>query len=190
MKKFLYLLFAGAAAMTQVSCNSEACKDADCGSKGECVDIVGEPVCVCRNGWEQDANGRCEIRATAKFAGVWSVTESCTDNVSGQTFPATYNITITESGSDTTRIVMANFGGTTCVGGTQVLVTAVAADNLFSVDAGPFCPDPAQNFSGQNFTGQGTISADRKTITGNYTLTFTDQGTNFSYTCTYTATKQ
>ncbi|MCF8258204.1 MAG: hypothetical protein K9J06_11655 [Flavobacteriales bacterium] len=83
--------------MSFSACETDACKDVNCGTNGTCVD--GD--CVCDTGYEGVS---CQTEERTKFIGSYSVTEACT---SGN---YTYSLTVTTSATGVDKIVAQNFG--------------------------------------------------------------------------------
>ncbi len=188
MNKKLNLLATVLTVFVLAGCNTEACKDTDCGTEGTCQDILGTAVCVCNTGYEQNVDGKCETRVTAKFVGTWKMTENITDLVTNAVTPNyQYNITITESAQDISRLIMDGFGDVVCANNNKAVVNATAADDKFVVDAGPYCPDGT--FTGYTFANTDATIAGT-TITGKYDVSWVDNGTTYSYRVTYSAVKQ
>lgn len=148
---------AAIATIGMTSCEVDACKDVDCGLYGECVD--GD--CVCDAGYE---GVDCDTQERAKFISTYSVSESCT---SGN---YTYSITITNSSTDVTKVIIGNFGDF----GVDIVAT-VSGSGLTIAN---------QTVGGGTFSGSGQLSGNILTLT--YTVT---AGTD-SDSCTMTCTKQ
>jgi hypothetical protein len=141
MKQFKRSLLALAAVFTlALGACTDPCADADCGTYGSCTVVGEEGICLCTNGYEQNADGKCEVRSTAKFAGLWRATETCNDIVNGGSFNFTYDVTITESAPEVTRIIMAGLGDLTCANNTKVAPEAtIEAETSLSINANTYC---------------------------------------------------
>ncbi len=90
MKTRLFQILGVAAVATigLASCETDACKDVDCGTNGECVD--GD--CVCDTGYE---GATCQTMVRAKFLGSVNVNETCSQSTDS------YAVTISAGGTDT-----------------------------------------------------------------------------------------
>jgi len=101
-KKLILLpaLMLGAFLMFTPACgDSDACKDVDCGTNGTC--FSGD--CVCDDGYEIGASGKCDTESRVKFYGNYNVSETCGG-------PAdTYSSGI-EAGPSITEVKITNFG--------------------------------------------------------------------------------
>lgn len=165
IKKLIFL-----AAMLNVlvlftpACNTDQCKDVDCGLYGTCF----EGVCSCELGYEQDAEGKCTIEEREKFLGTYNTTETCGGPSSS------YSNTVTSSGSDVRSIVISNFGDSG--------VNAIADVDGSNVTVRSF------NVTINNVTTavSGAGSLNGNTITINYQGS---QGGSVAFTCTKTMTK-
>lgn len=158
---FQILGVAAIASLGLVSCDTDLCKDVDCGMYGECVD--GD--CVCEAGY---TGASCDTEERAALLGAYSVSESCT---SGN---YTYNITVVTSSTAVTTIIIQNFGDyganvSATVSGSSITI----ANQTVTVGGFPL-----------TFSGSGQMSGNILTIT--YTVS---DGTD-SDTCTMTCTKQ
>jgi hypothetical protein len=152
MKKFLSLLLGG---MLAVSCNQDVCKDVVCGDNGTC----DEGLCICDAGYEQDADGLCNVKWSTKFVGTnVAVADTCYGD--NGAFSANYNMTIT---NDTTATMLSttNLGG---FGATNVVDMVATSSTTVSIND----TDVAQRL----FTGTGTISG--STLSLNYVVTYSD----------------
>ncbi len=104
--KFLGMIVLTLGMFTFQSCDTDACKDVDCGATGTCF----EGVCICDAGYETDASGACTVLTRAQFIGNYSVTETCV----GVADPYTYTTEIL-AGSSADRILIRNLGGYDCI---------------------------------------------------------------------------
>lgn len=148
---------AAVATIGMVSCDTDPCKDVDCGVYGDCV----EGDCVCDDGYEGAA---CATVQRDKFIATYNVNESCS---SGN---FTYSITVTTSSTGISSIIITNFGDYT------VNVTGTVNENGTSITI------PNQTVGGGTFSGSGQISGDILTIT--YTVTAGSSTDTCTMTCT------
>lgn len=148
---------AAIATIGMVSCDTDPCKDVDCGLYGDCV----EGDCVCDAGYEGSA---CATLQREKFIATYNVSEACT---SGN---FTYAITITTSSAGVSNIIITNFGDFT------VNVNATVNSNGTSITI------PNQTLGGGTFSGTGQISGNILTIT--YTVTAGTSTDTCTMTCT------
>ncbi|MFZ4634007.1 MAG: hypothetical protein ACOYNO_07365 [Saprospiraceae bacterium] len=162
-KKILFLsVLMGALVMFAPSCSdseSDACKDVDCGTNGDCF----SGNCVCDDGYELGTDKKCSVLSREKFLGSYNATEAC--NVSG-----TYSCNINTS-STINKVVINNFAD----GGTNV--TCTVDGNSITVDAG----QTIQNLAVSG-TGTAAVSGSKTVITWTYkvgtincTATMTEQ---------------
>jgi hypothetical protein len=157
---FSALLTIGAfATITYTACKKDECKDVVCQNGGTC----DGGNCVCASGYE---GTNCETATASKLAGAYSATESCQPPLTGS---SNWSSTVTQSSSDKTKIVIANFGDS------GANVTGKVDKNAITLDA--------TTIDGTNVTGTGTVNGNILTI--NYTLTGT-----VNYSCTMTMTRQ
>ncbi|MDX2284850.1 MAG: hypothetical protein NW241_11850 [Bacteroidia bacterium] len=203
-KRIGILAFTAVAGMFALTgCNPEACKDVDCGTYGSCldVDLDGTGDCICETGYEQNADGKCNDRVTAKFVGSYNAVEQCTNTVTGGTFTFNYTVDIEQSGPVVSRIILEGLGDLACdnsASPAKAEINATVAGSSLSIDAANYCKDnfPANiQFSGYQFQQtNGTISADRNTITLNYKVTWTELDgsttVNYGYDCNVTLTRK
>jgi hypothetical protein len=177
---FALFLMAGAGLVLS-SCETDPCKDVECGANGFCLD----GVCICNPGYEADASGQCTVRSADKFVGTYQASETCVGGVMG-----TYNMTVTASSVDADIILIEGLGDFLCTNGSRVVARAVVDKSDITLEEGPFCPSTAQAFSGYWFSGSGSLSATNLMLDISYTEIDTFQGTSQSFTCTVNATKQ
>jgi hypothetical protein len=128
-----------------------------CNRKG-CMDSVAENY----SSKAKKDDGTCTYART-KFIGSYSTTETCTSGSDS------YTVTISESSSDKTKIVILNLWDA------GESVTGTVSGNTVTFN---------QTNQGFNFSGTGTISG--TTLTINYSLS----GGGFVDNCTATAIKQ
>jgi hypothetical protein len=164
MKKHLLWFFGLAifASFTFTSCDTDPCKDVDCGSNGTCFD--GE--CVCNQGYE---GTNCDATWAAKFSGNWNATDVCTNPA--QTY--TYIATVSEAANN--KLTIKNFGGFDLASSVDFELTESGKINMSGTDNGA-----------RVFTGEGTYDASASKITYSYTVKFSDGTTD---TCTGVMTK-
>ncbi len=158
----------GVAAVTtvgMVACDTDACKDVECGANGVCV----EGVCVCDDGYE---GTNCDTEERADFIGNYLANETACGLVN-------YNASIATSNTGVTKIAITGFGGWECNGTPIVVIATVNGDDL-TVDANqPFCSNALTIDS-----GTGSINASGTTVT--ITYNFTNGGVPGSCTTVYT----
>lgn len=161
------------------ACTTDLCKDVDCGTNGTCDSADGS--CICADGYEADANKKCNTAGTAKFVGTWRGAENCG---SGPTSP--YNITVTAVTGSTNQIRISNFSNTDCTAGVPVeVVGTISKDTNGSyTKVGTFSTDCASGFSVDNSATAITVSGTTMTVAYKVTVSGT------TYTCTATMTKQ
>ncbi|MBL4586058.1 MAG: hypothetical protein JKX84_03240 [Flavobacteriales bacterium] len=82
---------AAIATLGMTSCDTDACKDVDCGANGTCL----EGDCICDLGYE---GTNCATLVNASFTGSFNITESCTSG------PDQYAITVTAPTATTVNI--------------------------------------------------------------------------------------
>ena len=111
----------------------------------------------------------CKTETRAKILGSYHVTETC--SVTGA---AAYDVTITASGTDVTKVLVSPFGGYSGLTGT------------ISVD-GTTLTIGQQSSAGYTVVGSGTINNSGASLTVSYTIT---DSQNASETCPGTWTKQ
>jgi hypothetical protein len=159
--KFFQILGVVAVSIISFSaCETDACKDVNCGDNGTCVD--GD--CVCDSGYE---GVNCQTEERAKFIGSYSVTEACT---SGN---YSYSMTIATSATGVDKVIAQNFGG-----------YPTPIDLVGTVD-GSSISFGTQSVGGGSFTANnGQISGSILTLS--YTVTAGSSNDS----CTITATKQ
>lgn len=99
MKKFKLTHLLGAALIGFASFTSctDPCADVTCQNGGTCV----EGDCECADGY---TGTNCETEERAQFIGSYNVSEACT---SGQ---YTYSVTVSNSSTGATAIIIENFG--------------------------------------------------------------------------------
>ena len=170
MNKKLVYFFAllGAMVVFAPSCgDSDPCKDVDCGANGACFD----GGCVCDDGYEQDAEGKCTVLTVSKFTGKFSVTEDCS-----LSNPAGYTATIT-AGSGVNQVNITNFWGLF-----QNVVKATVSGNQITIARQE--PDNDKFF----VQGSGTLGTEngKTVITVTYTVSDETGATPINDVCTNT----
>lgn len=129
------------------------------------ITFVSSCTKTCDEGFEGD---KCDTEIRAKVIGTYNVDENCTS-----TGDADYSVTITNSGTDVTKVLINPFGG------------YPASTGTVSVD-GTSLTIASQTTGGYTFSGSGTINNGGASISVTYTVS---DGTD-SETCTGTWTKQ
>ncbi|MBK9336044.1 MAG: hypothetical protein IPM98_05465 [Lewinellaceae bacterium] len=159
-KLFYFIALLGAMVVFAPACgDSDPCKDVDCGVNGTCF----EGVCACNDGFEGDA---CEIEWAAKFVGSYLGSDIC----AGVTYNLTKPAVVTRVTESSVRI--SNFGGFD-----SLLDANIEDGNKLTFTN---YTDPAS----RKFTGTAQINGN--TISGSYTVTYSD---NTTESCTFTYTK-
>lgn len=149
---FQILGVAAVASLGLASCDTDACKDVDCGMYGECV----EGDCVCDAGFE---GTNCETESRADFLGSYLANESECGLVD-------YNATIAASGQGADKIAITGFGGFQCNGSDIVVIATVSGDDVTVESNQSYCGgDLVINSGTGSINGSGTVV----TITYNYT---------------------
>ena len=149
--------------VTQTACNTDKCKDKDCGN-GICLE---DGACECDPGWEYDANGECKVASTDKFVGTWKVTEVCT----GDPMQFVYDVAITK-GATASDIQISNFFDSF----TTSKVNATVSGNVVTI--------PVQKPANGDLqvSGTGTLNT-ATTMTLDYTITDLSVTPNLVVTC-------
>ncbi len=159
---FSALLTIGAfSAVTYTSCNPDECKDVVCANGGTCID----GNCSCPTGYEGNL---CQNKANAKFAGVYSVTETC-----GSVPSTPYQVIITP-GSDATSVIINNLGNYGCSVGGNVTFTGQTNQMALTVN---------DNKCGYQMNATGNLNGNTLSVT--YPATYLGGSDN----CTATMTK-
>jgi hypothetical protein len=138
------------------ACSSDPCKDVNCGANGNCVD----GTCVCDNGYE---GTDCSTEVRTKFVGTYSVSGTITCPVSGNGTINNSVLTISNSSSDITKIVI-DFAG-------QLTITATTEGTSLTIES--------QSVNGFTYTGNGSISGN------NITMTLNEFDPGYNETCIY-----
>lgn len=89
-----------------ISCDDKICDGVNC-NNGVCDSVSGE--CVCVNGWQRDAAGKCSTMWTTKYVGVYAVSDTCTGTNTGL---MTYAVTVTAGTDSSKTLNFSNFGNT------------------------------------------------------------------------------
>lgn len=168
----IYLVICASLALALVACEPP-CKNVDCGANGICNEENG--TCACIDGYELDANGKCDVKVNAKFIGQWMSPEICTPSTNANP----YTITITEVSGDLRKVRISNFGRTNC--DTDPLVVTAIIDGTKLISFTETCV--SVNVTG----GSATLSADGKFLNVSYTLI---DGAGIEYSCTAAMEKQ
>lgn len=167
------LTLIAALSLTISACETDPCKDVECGANGTCL----EGDCICDVGFELDASGQCTVRSADKFVSAFNATEDCST--------LGYVVTSTASSVQADKIILTNLGNYDCPSG-DLPVEATVNGNTVELLAGPYCP--TTTFTGYTFSGSGTISGDVLTIS--YVVTYTVGADNFTDTCVATLNRQ
>ncbi|MBP7273423.1 MAG: hypothetical protein KA974_06255 [Saprospiraceae bacterium] len=174
MKKVFLGLFAVAAlvlTLTTQSCQSDPCKNKECGTHGDCF----EGNCTCDVGYELDANGQCNTLSNLKFVGLYKVNETCPAAV------PEYSSTVTASVSDITKINITNLGNYDCSTGDYIVSASINGKNV-TIDSQVTCST--------TFSGSGTYDATTNKMTIAYTATYNPGSGTVTDNCTAVFTKQ
>ncbi|MDX1908660.1 MAG: hypothetical protein SF053_16610 [Bacteroidia bacterium] len=204
LRKTFAVAAVAAVALFTASCETDPCANSDCGSQGGCTVIADEPVCLCNNGYEENADGKCEVRSTSKFVGNWTANESCTDNILNTTFDYTYDVATTESSADVTKIFMEGLAALACGSAGEAEPVVTVAMDAFTIDVATYCKDnlPASlEFSGYQFvSGSGTFDdkGDTNAANDEINLTYRVKWTQkegstteeFDFSCTVKMTRK
>lgn len=162
-----------ALSMTITSCETDPCKDVECGSFGSCL----EGDCICDVGYETDTDGTCGVRSADKFVSSFATAEDCS--------ALDYTVNIAASSVQADKIILTNLGNYGCPSG-DIPVEALVNGNTVTLEAGPYCP--TTSFAGYTFSGSGTISGDELIIS--YVVTYESGGDQITDTCVATLTRQ
>lgn len=153
MKKIKSLFIAAsvsaALAMGISSCNTDKCKDVVCQNDGVCL----EGTCDCAVGYEGQF---CDTKANAKFAGTWTVNETC-GGVVGTAYPV-----IISANTDPSTVTMKDLGNYSCTSGSYSVPASVTG-NAITV-SGTVCSTV--------FSGNGTLNTAGNSIALTYTATY------------------
>lgn len=165
-KNLLKFLGLGMLFVVFSACPKDECKDVNCGDNGVCV----EGICLCDDGYEQDATGACTVEAREKFLGSWNVVEDCSSSPA-----AAYDIT-SSPGSTIIDVNITNFWGLFVA-----QVKATVDGDVITIDR--------QEPDGDGFFVEGTgtidVSGAKPVITATYTVTDeTDPANILSDICT------
>lgn len=151
-------------AMGIASCNTDKCKDVVCQNSGVCL----EGTCDCPTGYEGEF---CETKANAKFAGTWTVNETC-NSVIGTAYPV-----IISANTDPSSVAMKDLGNYSCTSGSYSVPATVSGTSINV--SGTVCSTV--------FTGTGTLNAAGNSIALTYSATYGTPSTTDN--CTATLTK-
>jgi len=181
------------------SCDTDACKDVDCGLNGTCVDgdcvcedgfggvdcatdYCEELVCDATGGTKVATEGGCDCvcdegyegadcatESRAKFVGVYTVTGDC--STSG--VKGGYDIEIVNSGVNVTSVLISNFWNAYV----NNVVATISGNTITIANQDP-------DNDGYNVTGSGTYA------NGVITMSYTVSDGTTTDVCTSTMTKQ
>lgn len=121
------------------------CFNKDCGTNGICVQDETSSWCECDDGFELDADDKCNVEIRARFIGTWVGTHEV--NSSG-TSSVTYTITITPD-SALDKAKMTNIMNITCP------VTASPTESIITFNR--FVYDLVSTCSSVNISANGYI---------------------------------
>ena len=138
---------AAIATIGMVSCDTDACKDVDCGP-GTCL----EGTCTCPDGF---SGTNCGTEDRAQFIGSFVMAGTVTGGANPGTF-TDESMVNTVSSTASNKFSMNFFAG-----GVIVTCTAGSGTNGFAVDA--------TTFDGCDYTGSGTITGTNLSMTLNET---------------------
>ena len=145
------------ATIGMVSCDTDACKDVDCGLNGTCL----EGDCECDAGYSGVA---CATMDRTAFIGTVNLSGTVACGTSGNgTIGAT--ATTFSAGSGATKLVMN-------VGGTRAIICTVTSATTFTVDT--------QIINTYTYGGTGTLSGTTVSVS------LTEADPSVPETCTYT----
>ncbi len=126
MKKELqYILFIFISLLFLISCDEDPCEGINC-DKGVCDSVTG--FCICSDGYQRDSSDICTIMWSTKFAGSYTVTDSCTGTNPGTTI---YPVTITTSSPTTFDLSTIGSLGQS-IKGTHTNSTSFEIDSIFA----------------------------------------------------------
>ena len=135
MRKLLFSALA-LSGLFFASCDSDKCKDKNCGSNGTCNILTG--ACDCTTGYEADVNGACNTLIAQKFID-FNATATATLTNTGTRGILTNSpgfATGVRAGSTVGTIEVKKLGGFGCASGTNpnadywVPMTVVGSDSL------------------------------------------------------------
>jgi len=155
---------AAVATIGMVSCDTDLCKDVDCGLNGTCVD--GD--CVCDAGYE---GVNCDTESRADFIGSYLANEADCNLVD-------HASSIAESSTGDDKIAIIGFGGFAC-GGSPIQVIATVSGDDVTIASQTFCSGAIVINS-----GSGSINASGTVVTITYNVTF--NGVTGNCTTVYT----
>lgn len=155
--RFFLLALLGVLMAFAPACNTDPCKDVNCGANGTCVD----GSCFCDDGYE---GASCETEWAEKFVGSYLGRDICKSGTYNLTKPAVV------SKRNAKEVRMSNFGGFDSF----LDMDVTKSDELSFTNK----TDPA----GRRFTGTAKLSNNR--LTGNYIVTYSDN-TRDTCTCEY-----
>lgn len=151
--------FVLALSVSFTSCKKDPCKDVICQNGGACI----EGACDCLLPYE---GTNCEVRMTAKFAGLFTGPLTCFGQTQTETF------TVTESQTHPDRLLVS-YGGESFYG-------VVTSSSTFDI--------PEQSFTQGGLTGTLSGNGSLAGNVANLTMLITIAG--IPVTCTFQGTKQ
>ena len=158
MFKKLTFLLAGAGLVILAACNTDKCKDKNCGTNGTCNIVTG--ACDCTVGYE---GATCATEQRTKTVGSYQCYERANTSGSVEGTPYAVNVAAAPSGSPVTSILLSNLGNYSLSGLSSYNVTAtmVTTDSFTITNS---------SIGNTTFNGGGRISG--TTITGRYVATY------------------
>lgn len=150
---------AAIATIGMVSCDTDACKDVDCGVNGTCL----EGDCICDDGYE---GTNCETESRIKFQGTYLASGTITCPVSG-------NGTLTDESFTVSSSSLADDKVTIDIAG--LILNATVSGSDLTIDP--------KTVDGFDYSGTGTLNASGTTLT----VTLNEVEPNVE-TCVYSLT--
>ena len=132
---------AAIATIGMVSCDTDACKDVECGVNGTCL----EGDCVCDAGYEGVS---CETESRVKFNGTYLASGTITCPESGNGTLSDETLTIAASSAAANKVTIDLAGA--------ILLTATVNGSDLTVDP--------KTVNGLEYTGSGTLNASGTTL--------------------------
>lgn len=121
-----------------VSCEEDPCINRNCGDHGVCVAISDVAVCECDEGWEKDNNERCNNFKLDNFTGSFSVSETCTDDLTNQQVSRDYLINMSIISQLNNEVVLTGLNEQSCMG-QPLAIEAVVSNTAFAFKTGDYC---------------------------------------------------
>ncbi|MEO0469707.1 MAG: hypothetical protein AAF206_08815 [Bacteroidota bacterium] len=157
------------------ACNSDGCKDVNCGLQGTCVD--GD--CECQAGFEIDEFGGCGQRTAEKLAGNYRVTSSTGQTPGCNT--GEYTLIVQASPTRQDGLLILNLGQYVCSNNGDMIVSAtVKGPDRFDFDV------DIRACNQYTMIGSGTWNEADSSITLNYRAEYTLQGSQVVDECAAT----